>query len=110
LEPEGVALAQVRRDALAELIQSDPKHALELTVPFGVRQTLPSSVESLLEERISARADVMVLGAIPLPGHEREIAPLSRSTIIANQDYETFTFGWWLDHPISRSNVPINGI
>src|SRR5439155_9354777 len=83
LEPEGVALAQARRDALAELIQSDPKRALELTVPFGVRQGLPAAVESLLEERISARADVMVIGAIPLPGREREIAPMSRSTFIS---------------------------
>src|SRR6476661_11199245 len=48
LEPEGVALAQARRDALAELIQSDPKRALELTIPYGVRRALPNSIESLL--------------------------------------------------------------
>src|SRR5256885_4920135 len=43
LEPEGVALAQARRDALAELIQSDPERALELAVPYRVRQALPTA-------------------------------------------------------------------
>lgn len=110
LEAEGVAVAQDRRNALAQLIQSDPKRALELAVPFGVRQTLPKAVEELLEERVSARADVMVIGAIPLPGRENEIKPITRSTIIGKNYYDTYSFGWWLDHQISTYNAPVNGI
>src|SRR5438093_8010250 len=63
LETEGVALARERLEALAEVIQNDPQHALELTVPLGVRRSLPASVESFLEERVSGRGDLMVLGA-----------------------------------------------
>ncbi|HEY2951234.1 MAG TPA: hypothetical protein VGK40_01555, partial [Verrucomicrobiae bacterium] len=44
LEDEGVDLAIARREALAALIQTDPKSALELAVPFTVRQSLPPPV------------------------------------------------------------------
>jgi len=110
LEAEGVELAQARRQALRELIPTDPKRALESAVPFGVRQRLPKAVESLLEERISARGDLMVIGAIPLPGRESEIPPISRSTTLGNTTYDAYPFGWWLDHNISTYNVPMNGI
>src|SRR5205823_179538 len=56
------------------------------------------------------RADVMVIGAIPLAGHESEISPLSRSTIVGRTHYDTYTYGWWLDHPSSAYSVLVNGI
>ena len=109
LEAEGVALASARREVLAELIPTDPKRALELTVPFGVRRDLPKSVESLLEERIDARGDLMVIGAIPLPGREGEVPPLARAAKIDGRHFEAYPSGWWLEQS-SKHDVPINGI
>src|ERR1043166_5733009 len=57
LEAEGVALAQTRRRAMADLIQTNPKHALELAVPYSVRESLPAPVTTLLEEAVNTRAN-----------------------------------------------------
>src|SRR4029077_8709511 len=50
---EGVRLAVKRREALAELIKSDPARAIALSVPAHVRRSLPSAVVQELEERVS---------------------------------------------------------
>src|SRR5947209_8948408 len=110
LEAEGVTLARERRDALAELIQANPKEALELTVPLAVRLALPKSVEPLLEERVSGRGDLMVLGALPLPGREGDIKPTARLANTGGKSYDAYTYGWRLEQKISTPNVPIIGI
>jgi nucleoside-diphosphate-sugar epimerase len=58
LEAEGIALARERRVALAELISSNPEHALELAVPVGLRRALPRSIVELLEEVSGKKAIV----------------------------------------------------
>jgi len=61
LTAEGVKLAQARRPAFLQLIKSDPDRALADAVPLLVRQDLPEDVQSLLEERVNAKAPVMTL-------------------------------------------------
>src|SRR5207302_927663 len=51
LEAEGVALAKARREALSILIRSNPRRALELSAPWKIRNALPSSIATQLEER-----------------------------------------------------------
>ncbi len=109
LEVEGVELARSRRAALAALIQSDPKRALELAVPLGVRRALPAAVAALLEERVSARGDLMVVAVLPLPGQERNVKPLSRMANIDGKTYDAFPYDWWLEES-SLHKVPMNGI
>ena len=92
------------------MIQSDPKHALELTVPLGVRRTLPASVESLLEERVSGKGDLMVLGALPVPGKEGEVKPITRLAKIGGKSYDAYTFGPRAEKYISSYDTPIIGI
>ena len=108
-EAEGVELARARRVALAALIQSDPKRALELAVPLGVRRALPAAVEALLEERVSARGDLMVVAVLPLPGQERSVKPLSRMANIGGKTYDAFPYDWWLEES-SLHKVPLNGL
>lgn len=109
MEVEGVALAKVRREALASLIKSDPERALELTVPVGVRRALPASVADLLEERISSRGRLAVLCALAEPGKENEVVPTWRTATISGRKLDAFAYGWRLGEP-TRDNVPLNGI
>ncbi len=60
---EGERLAWKRRAAMGELIQNDPKRALELAVPFELRQLLPKQITKFFEERIDGRGDYEVLAA-----------------------------------------------
>ena len=64
MESAGLELAQVRREAMAELIRNDPKQALELAAPERVRRALPASIRDLLEERVSGRGSLEVLAIL----------------------------------------------
>jgi hypothetical protein len=111
LELEGLILAKQRRLELAALIQSDPQRALELSVPIGVRRELPESVNGLLEERVSQRGNLAVLGALAEPGRESEVIPVVRTATLegSGTEYDAFVYGRRLGEP-TRNNIPLNGI
>lgn len=109
LEAEGVVLATERRQELAALIERDPQRALELAVPDFVRSAMPDSVKALLEERVSARGDLQVVGVLPGQGGLGGLPPVMRSAMIAEERYEVFTYGAGL-HFVTRDNVPLLGI
>ncbi len=109
LEADGAALARVRLTAMADLIQSNPERALELAVPPGVRDMLPPSVISLVEEAINARGDLEVMGVLPVPGSGDPVTPVIRAAVVGRKRYEVFTFGKGLEF-VTRQNVPLNGI
>lgn len=64
----GLELARERRVALKELIQVDPKAALEHAVPYAARRRLPPQIVNLLEMPVSTAADLDVELACGLPG------------------------------------------
>ena len=92
LELEGIALARARRTEMAALIESDPELALALTVPAVVRASLPSSVEGLLEERVSGRGDYEILMAVQPLGSRRAEAEFRRVTVGA-RSFDAFVYG-----------------
>src|SRR5262249_54949686 len=106
---EGALLAEARRQALAELIPTDPQRALELAVPQSVRAELPGAVTALLEEEVTARGDYQVLGVRPLPGAEAPPPPVVRVASIGGVNYETYTFGQGLTY-LTHTDVPLHGI
>jgi hypothetical protein len=61
----GVRLAQARRPAFTQMIQSDPRKALAESVPMVVRQKLPAEIVAQLEERVAARGELRVYAASP---------------------------------------------
>ena len=67
LAADGIALAKARRDDMTGLIKSDPRRALELAVPAGVRRDLPAEVAAQLEERVDGRGELAVFGALSAP-------------------------------------------
>ena len=58
---EGERLAWQRREAMLELIQTDPKQAIEMSVPFELRQSLPKQITKFLEEQIDGRGNFEVM-------------------------------------------------
>ena len=109
LEHEGIQLARERRTALRSLIPSDPARALALAVPEGVRRSLPKSVTSLLEERVSGRGSLDVFGALAKPGKESEVTPTFHTATIQGRSYKAFVYGRRLGVP-ARQNIPLNGV
>ena len=109
LEQEGVLLAGERREALRSLISSDPARALVLAVPESVRRSLPESVTSLIEERISGHGSLDIFGALARPGRENEVTSTFRKATINGHTYDAFVYGRRLGEP-SRQNVPLNGV
>lgn len=89
---EGVQLAGQRRDALAQLIRSDPESVLRVAVPWAVRQQLPPEIQDLLEERVSGVGDLTLFAVAPLPGQTVE-DPLSRRVVLHGVEYRAFTYG-----------------
>src|SRR5205814_1455094 len=68
LEQQGIVLAKKRRNKMVDLIQSHPGQAIELTFPRVQRLDLPELVQNLLEQPISARGNLSVLGVLSAPG------------------------------------------
>ncbi len=64
LEPRGQLLAVEHRQAIAQMIPTDPKSAIENAVPMVVRQDLPESIVTLLEQRINQRGQLLVVGMV----------------------------------------------
>ncbi len=67
---EGLALAEERRNQMADLIDQNPRRALELAVPAAVRRQLPADIVAQLEEPVSGRGDLWVMAAVPAPGQD----------------------------------------
>lgn len=107
---EGLELAQQRRNELADLIDKDPKRALELAVPVAVRRELPADIAALLEEPVSGRGDLYVMAAVAAPGKTLMIPPVERSvTMNDGREFEAFTYGRREQVP-TRENIAIQGI
>jgi hypothetical protein len=109
LEAQGIVLAQDRRDALVQLIQSDPERALALAVPMGVREKLPSTIVDRLEENVAGRGRLAVLGALVEPGHQKDAQTTFRTANLGDTEYKAFVYGRRLGQP-TRDNVPMQGI
>jgi autotransporter-associated beta strand protein len=110
LMAQGLELAQQRRNELADLIDKDPKRALELAVPVAVRRTLPADVAALLEEPVRGRGDLFVVAAVAVEGQKLGMRPVQRSvTMKDGREFEAFTYGLREQVP-TRQNIAIQGI
>ena len=109
LEAAGLELAKERREAMKAMIQTDPEKALNLAAPAKIRMDLPESIAGLLEERISGEGNLNVLGVLPAPGKENEVAPVIRTAELNGVSYHAFVYGRRVDEP-TRVNVPFHGV
>jgi hypothetical protein len=109
LHREGMLLVEARRAQLEDLIQSNPKRALELAVPEAVRGRLPEAVAARLESWIDTIGDLNVLAAYPEPGHESEVKPIVREVVLADRTLQAFVYGRREGAP-TRRGVRLHGI
>jgi hypothetical protein len=108
-ERQGQQLAIQRKAALLRLIRTDPARALQVELPQSTKDQLPRGVAEHLEQRVSGRGDFLVLGVLPAPGHEKEVAPIRRIAVIDGKPYEAHVFGTRL-HQRTQRNVTMQGI
>ena len=93
LAVEGETLAQARHQAMAQLIQSDPQRALASTVPYAVRQQLPPSVASQLEQMVSGRGNLKVIVTDPPAGQLAQGSKTSYQVTLKGRTYEAYPYG-----------------
>ena len=92
MRAEGVALARVRREVMAQLIRKDPREAIANTPPVIVRQQLPQAVQDLLEERVSDRGDVYRVMGIAGPDDKRVI-PTVEQAHVGSRVFQAHRYG-----------------
>jgi hypothetical protein len=110
LTSEGLALAEERRNQMADLIDQDPRRALELAVPVTLRRQLPEEIVAQLEEPVSGRGDLFVIAAVPAPGKALRVRPVERQVVMTDgREFAAFTFGQ-RDQVPTRANIAIQGI
>jgi uncharacterized delta-60 repeat protein len=105
----GKELAAARREALAALIEIDPKRALGLAAPWKWHEELPAEIAALLEQRVSGRARYSVFGAVPLEGQEEFVGPILRYVTLDSFSYRAFVYGRRL-HQVSQTGLALHGI
>lgn len=103
----GIELARQRRDVLLELIPKNPRRALELAVPFSIRQRLPDEILALLEQPVDARGDLTARGTTF--DNDRGCLITRTATLQDGRVYDTFTFGRRGAMP-TRDNIAIHGV
>ena len=104
---EGVQLARRRRSEMVDLIESDPKRALELSVNRAQYSRLPETIQVELEELVSAKGDLEILGALPAQGET--VKPLIQQVVFGTRRLEAFLYGRRLGEP-TRRQIALSGI
>ncbi|MCX6857321.1 MAG: hypothetical protein NTV80_20725, partial [Verrucomicrobia bacterium] len=107
---QGLELAQQRRNQMVDLIDQDPKRALELAVPVTVRRSLPADVVALLEQPVSGRGDLFVMASVAAPGKKLGVRAVQRSvTMKDGREFEAYTYGR-REQVQTRSNIAVQGV
>ena len=105
---EGLELARERRQALQELIQSDPRAALARALPWTLRRRLPAEVVALLEERVSATGEFSVMASTPVPGSGGK-PQIFRALNLEGRSYQAFVYGR-REHVLTKNRLAADGI
>ncbi|HSU57315.1 MAG TPA: Calx-beta domain-containing protein, partial [Candidatus Dormibacteraeota bacterium] len=102
----GQELAWKRRQAMAELIESNPEQAIAMAVPFAWRAALPANVTKYFETRLDGRGDFNVGVATDF---EHGTTAIYREARLKGKRYTAFVFGA-RNNQSSQTNIPLHGI
>jgi len=110
-EAEGVALAQVRQEAMKTLIRKDPERALARAISETARRAMPESVAGLLEERIDAKGDLHVTAAsAPVAARPAGSQAIRHTAVLSDgRELQAYVYGRRDGQP-SRAAIPLHGI
>ena len=104
-EARGAALAWKRREAMLDLIQTDPAQALALAVPFHWRTALPPSVTRYFEQQVDGRGALDVAIAESVTGKTTVL----REARLGGRRYHAFVYGRRIGQPC-QTQIPLHGI
>ncbi len=102
----GLQRAQQRGVAMAQLIELDPKEALNRAVPYHVRSLLSPAIASELEQQIDGRGNLMV--AVATDTHFTR-STVSRTAQVNGKNYKAYVYGERSGHR-SGVGIPLHGI
>ena len=105
----GESLAIKRRTVLAELIQSDPEHALQMAVPYASRRELPSAIARHLEERVGGKGKLEVIASVAAPGEQPPRSSIDRVVTLRDRTFKAFVYGRRANQS-SIGNISLHGI
>jgi hypothetical protein len=108
MEERGVALAAARKPAMYSLLARNPDRALELAVPNYIQRRLPQSISALLEKQVSAKGDLEVLGALPLPNAERAMPSIQRFVALPGREKLSAFPSSKAPYELTKSDIPLN--
>ena len=103
---EGQRLAWKRREAMLELIQTDPAKALAQAAPYSWRQELPPQVTRFLEQQLDGRGDFNVAVATDFAQGKSTVI---RNVQLGGTNYQAFVYGRRLAQSC-RTGIPLHGI
>jgi hypothetical protein len=103
---EGERLAWKRREAMAQLVETDPVKALALAVPYAWRQALPPQVTRFFEEQMDGRGELNVAVATDF---ERGQSAVLRNVHLGAKTYAAFVYGRRITQSC-KSGIPLHGI
>lgn len=119
LEAEGVRLATERRKPMAEMIERDPKRALELAIYPAQRTGLPVAVLAQLEVFVQGRGTYRVFSGSAAPRGDvdpQKLPQLKKSShkhaeklSFGGQVYQVHTYGRRAGL-MTKSNLPFYGV
>ncbi|MEQ1858583.1 MAG: Calx-beta domain-containing protein [Chthoniobacteraceae bacterium] len=93
LVTEGVRLASERRPVFKQLIQDDPRAAIEQAVPMVVRQELPPIVLAQLERRINDIGALRVMQGVPLNPGDPPVPTYREVELKGGGTYRAYVYG-----------------
>jgi hypothetical protein len=102
----GTALAWKRREAMLELIQTDPEKALAMSVPFHWRTVLPAGVTQYFEEQVDGRGAFLVAIATDF---DRGKAEVFRRVEMGEKHYQAFVYGRRARQS-TQARIPLHGV
>lgn len=102
-------MAEARRPEFKQLIQSNPRRAIETAIPMVTRQKLPPKVVARLEERVADRAVLRVYQSTPAP--DEKPAGTARIAELQNgRTYSAFVYGRRAEKVTWTPDASLNGV
>ena len=103
---EGQRLAWQRREAMRELIQTDPARALALAAPYAWRQELPAQVTRFFEQQLDGRGDYYVAMGTDF---KTASTTVYRTVTLGGTNYQAYVYGRRLAESC-QTGIPLHGI
>ncbi len=102
----GEALAWKRREAMRELIETDPAQALKAAVPYRWREALPANITRHFEQWVDGTGALTVLVGTDF---ERGHTTVTRTVEVGGKTYQAFVYGR-RSAQVSQTSIPLHGL